>query len=423
MQSLLTAYPTAPNHQINLYQRQLDFFCDDRTFVGFIAGVGSGKTVAGAARALVASQGQIGNKAIQSPNTGMVTAPSYNILRDATIPAFRQVAGEFIESMNTTAPINAKMTNGSEIFFRSAHDFKLLVGPSISWWWGDEAALYHSQVWLLMMGRLREFGELGHAWLTTTPKGRNWIYTEFLQKQREQYKIYKASTWMNPFISVEYYQTLKQSYVGEFAKQELDGDFVSHQGLIYPEFDRLTHIKTAPPDRQWSQVIAGVDWGYANPGVILVFGVDGDGNMHGLHEEYVRRRMIGDWTTVASELKAQFGITTFYCDPSEPGFIEQFRQAGLNAQAAENAVTDGIQAVKARLIGKYPRLTFDDSFVNTASEFEQYQWAENTLGIKDQPMKANDHAMDTARYAVMGLDYGKAITRGAAPSALTNHRG
>lgn len=332
----------------------------------------------------------------------MITAPSYNILRDATIPAFKTIASDFIVDMTSSAPINAKMINGSVIFFRSAHDFKLLVGPSISWWWGDEAALYHPQVWSLMIGRLREYGELGHAWLTTTPKGRNWVYKEFLVNQRPQYHSYKASTWMNPFISPDYYRTLKDSYAGDFSKQELDGDFVSHQGLIYGEFDRLTHLETAPPDRQWAQVIAGVDWGYANPGVILVFGIDGDGNMHGLHEEYQRRRMIEDWTATAQELRDRYHIDTFYCDPAEPEFIAHFQRGGCNAIAADNSVLNGINAMKARLAKG--RLKFDPSFVNTAAEFEQYQWAENALGIKDQPVKANDHAMDTARYAVMGAD-------------------
>jgi phage terminase large subunit len=392
----------ATARRINLYQRQTDFLIDSRRFLSFIGGVGSGKTFAGAGRAISAAAGNIGNTLIKAPNRGMITAPTYNVLRDATIPTFREFAGDLIAEMNYSPPINARLVNGSEIYFRSAHDMEHLRGPSISWWWGDEAALYARMVWPIMLGRLREYGKLGHAWLTTTPKGRNWIYQEFVEKSRPEYGVYKASTWMNPFIDLEYYLMLRDSYSGDFAKQELDGDFVAFSGLIFPEFDRLTHIKTTDPDRQWAQVIAGVDWGYANPGVILVYGVDGDGKMHGLHEEYQRRRMMNDWTTIASELQETFKIDAFYCDPAEPAFIEQFQQAGLNAQPAENAVTDGIQAVKVRLANE--RLTYDPSFVNLAAEMEQYQWAENALGVKDQPVKANDHAEDANRYAVMALE-------------------
>lgn len=386
---------------LDVYDLQDDFLQDTHRFLAFVGGVGSGKSIAGAARSMLASLGRIGDNTIKAPNTGMIVAPTYNVLRDATIPAFRNMASDFIETMNTSPPINAHMVNGSVIFFRSGDNPELLRGPSLSWFWGDEAALYSKDVWPIMLGRLREFGQLGYAWLTTTPKGRNWLYKEFLVNQRPEYKVFKASTSRNPFLDEEYYLSLREAYQGAFAQQELDGDFVTHEGLIYGEFDRAVHMVTAPPDRQWTQVIAGVDWGYANPGVIVVYGVDGDGNMHGLHEEYQRRRQIGEWVNVASDLQARYNIQTFYCDPAEPGFIDAFHQGGLNALAADNAVSDGIQAVKARLANK--RITFDPAFVNTFAEFEQYQWAANTLGIKDQPMKANDHALDATRYACMAL--------------------
>ena len=64
-----------------------------------------------------------------------------------------------------------------------------LRGPNISWWHGDESALYEVSVWRIMIGRLRQYGRLGYAWLTTTPKGRNWIYQEFIQQTRARQGI------------------------------------------------------------------------------------------------------------------------------------------------------------------------------------------------------------------------------------------
>ncbi len=189
---------------IKLYDAQDDFVNDPRRFSCFIGGVGSGKTVAGAARAISAAMGDINGAKIKTPNTGMITAPTYNILRDATIPTFRELAGDLIVKMNTSNPIKALLSNGSEIYFRSAHNPENLRGPSISWWWGDEAALYGRKTWHIMIGRLRQFGKPGYAWLTTTPKGRNWIYQEFLGKERANYTLFKAATRQNPFIDLEY---------------------------------------------------------------------------------------------------------------------------------------------------------------------------------------------------------------------------
>ena len=70
----------------------------------------------------------------------------------------------------------------------------------------------------------------------------------------------------------------------------------------------------------------------------------------------------------------------------------------------------GLQAVKNRLVVQgdgRPRLTVSADCVYTIAEFESYQWAENRQGMKDQPVKANDHCMDALRYAVMGVDAGR----------------
>jgi phage terminase large subunit len=152
-----------------------------------------------------------------------------------------------------------------------------------------------------------------------------------------------------------------------------------------------------------------VDWGYANPGVILVFGVDSDGRMWGLHEEVERGRRIEEWATVAAQLQDLYRIETFYCDPAEPDFIAAFRNVGCNAGAATNKVQPGIHAVKNRLVARddgLPRLAFRKDFTHLAAEMEKYQWLEHRDGIRDEPRKADDHTLDAARYAVMGVDDG-----------------
>jgi phage terminase large subunit len=424
---------------IQLYGAQYDFVTDPRRFSVFIGGIGAGKTIAGAARAISAAAGHIDGLRIQTPNTGMITAPTMNILRDATIPTFRELAGDLVARMTTSEPINALLANGSRVYFRSAHNPELLRGPSISWWWGDEAALYTRQTWHIMIGRLREFGRPGYAWLTTTPKGRNWIYQEFLRRPRHSYAFFKAATRQNPFIDLDYYETLRESYSGDFARQELDGDFVAYEGLIYWEFDRAAHVITpAPPPQdapssalspiplqvnptlspiplqgeglgeRFTHVVAGVDWGFSSPGVILVLGLTSDGVLTGLREEYARSRRIEEWAQVARQLQDTYAIDSFFCDPSEPAFIAQFQQAGCNAVAANNDVLVGIQMVKNRLahdrLANRPRLLLTPDFVHTAAEFEQYQWLKNRDGFADKPKKANDHCLDALRYACVGVD-------------------
>jgi len=394
--------------KIHLYQEQADFIYDPCEALAFVAGIGSGKSYAGAVRALLASQGRLAGQEIQIPNTGMVTAPTYRMLKDASWRTFLQIARPHIDKINKSE-MTILMNNGSEVFFRTASEPDNLRGPNLTWWWGDEAAYYAPEVQLVMIGRLREHGD-GYYWLTSTPKGRNWMWRDFGRDQAG-YKCYSVPTWKNPFLTDKYIRSLLTKYTGDYAYQEIEGGFVSFQGLIYPEFDRGLHTRSVMPE-QFKEVFAGVDWGYSNAGVIQVGGIDFDNRLWILHEEYVERRLIEDWVRVAQQLQETWHISILWCDPSEPDYIRKMRDKGLNAVGANNTVSTGIQAVKNRLVRQpdgMPRLLLNKSaVVHTPIEFEQYHWRKMRDGHStEEPVKSNDHALDSLRYLVMGIDGGQ----------------
>lgn len=393
---------------LELYGPQYEFVSAEEHYLAFVAGLGSGKTIAGAMRALSASQGWIGTRAIRTPNLGMITAPTYPMLRDATLRTFVEIADPFIKSFNKSEH-HITLRNGSEILFRSTEHPERLRGPSLSWWYGDEAALYQAKVWSIMLSRLRQFGQHGWAWLTTTPKGRNWIWQKFVQQARAGYRILRASTLENPYLHADFVAGLLEEFVGDFALQELYGEFVAFAGLIYSEFNRALHMTTQrlTLDR-FKRVVAGVDWGYVHPGVILIYGEDYDGRLWGLHEEYARQRQIDEWVLAAKDLHRTYNVSAWFCDPSEPTYIRKFKDAGLKAEEATNDVLPGIQVVKRRLVvqtdGK-PRIVYPPEFVWTMTEKEQYQWRSNPQGdFTDAPMKVNDHCCDAERYCLVGVD-------------------
>lgn len=392
------------------YPRQFEFVTAEEHFVAFVGGIGSGKSFAGAARALAAAYGRIGTQRIPTPNLGLITAPTYRMLEDSTLRTFLEAAeGRVVDFIKSE--MIAVLENGSEVLFRSVEDPERLRGANVSWWFADEAAMYAPVTWQIGIGRLRQFGA-GYAWLTTTPKGRNWLYKTFAADthgEQPDYRLIRAKTVDNPYLDRTFVGALEQSYVGDFARQELDAEFVSFEGLIYPEFDAGLHRYVTPIDRERIvRVAAGVDWGYTNPGVILVGGLDSDGRLYVLHEEYQRQRLVEDWANIAKQLTDIYGIDTFYCDPAEPTYIARFVDAGLPAVKADNTVTAGIQAVKSRLVRRadgLPRLLVQAGCANLLTEFEQYQWMTSRDGVmRDQPMKANDHAQDALRYLAMGVN-------------------
>ena len=137
------------------------------------------------------------------------------------------------------------------------------MGRTPSWAWIDEAALCHPQTWPIVIGRLRQHGVLGEAWATTTPKGMNWVYEVWVTSATEQTSVHRATTWANPFVDPAFAESLASQYEGEFARQELEAEWITDSaGVLIPWLDleeaRLRDLDGDGP------LVAGVD--VAGPG-------------------------------------------------------------------------------------------------------------------------------------------------------------
>lgn len=396
------------------HPKQARFIASPARHLGMVGGIGSGKSQGGAIRALRATYGWVGERRIQTPNLGVVTAPTYPMLRDASLRTFMEIAGDYVKDHNKSDGVTL-MKNGSEILWRSVSNPDSLRGPNASWWWGDESAMYPADARKIMIGRLRQFGQMGDDWETTTPKGRNRVWQDFIRDNKADipelatagWEMIRVSSYENGFVDPEFYADLARNYHGDFAKQELEGLFVAFEGLIYHLFDRKKHVRGSGFPDHYVRIVVGVDWGYTNPGVMIVVGFDGDGRAYVLEEVYKRRTRIEEWALEASRLRNKWGVETFYCDPSEPEYIRALNaRPGVEAVQADNRVNPGIQAVQARLVVREdnrPRLRIHPEAGNVITEFEQYQWATNRDGtMRDVVNKVNDHAMDALRYAIMG---------------------
>lgn len=377
--------------RIDLHQRQMQFLAAQERFTAFVGGIGSGKTWVGATKALITASTEGG--------LGMVIAPTYPMLRDATLRTLQQVA----EVLSIPVTLNKQemllsIAGGrcGEMLLRSASAPDRLRGPNLNWAWMDEGAMCSQEAFDILIGRLRADGAAGPLWITTTPRGRNWLW-----QRRETIQIYRARTQDNPFLDPEFVTALEDAYTGRFAEQELGGLFVGFDGLVY-DFQENVHVESRV--NSWRRVIAGIDEGYTNPAVILVIGLDGDDRAHVIEEYYQRRVLQADFVAQAVALQRKHGIGAFYADPSAAGLIADLRASGLPVTPAKNDVLGGIRHVQARLVVQgdgLPRLTIDPECANLRSEMLSYVWRERSDGTRlDQPEKLNDHAQDALRYAL-----------------------
>lgn len=222
---------------------QYEFLRAPERYRAFVAGVGSGKTYAGVLASLVACQ---------RAERGAVVAPTYPMLKDVVLPTFRKIAEDGIDTLNK-ADLYADMANGSRIVFRSADKPERLRGMNLGWCWVDEAALIDEETWDILLGRLRL--DPGRAWLTTTPKGHNWVYNRFVEDPDDEHATIQATTRDNPHLPDEYIESLEEQYTERFRRQEIEGQFTESQGSLWG-WDMIQRTDDPPT---MDRIVVGVD--------------------------------------------------------------------------------------------------------------------------------------------------------------------
>jgi predicted phage terminase large subunit-like protein len=234
---------TATEARLQLSGTQAAFVQDTALYSAFVGGIGSGKTFAGAVKALV--------QELPTAGLGLVAAPTYPMLRDATWRTALEVWAPLIAAVHR-GEMRLTMRSGSEVLFRSADDPDKLRGPNCRWAWLDEGALCVADTWPIVIGRLREGGKMGRAWVTSTPKGFNWLHDVFVRDANADTALYRATTARNPFIEPAFVEALRRQYPSQFARQELEGEFITlGAGVIRRAWFRV--VDAAPAGLSWAR--------------------------------------------------------------------------------------------------------------------------------------------------------------------------
>lgn len=413
------------------HPRQEAFLTDRARFRLACAGIGGGKSEAAAY--------DVVRHMLKYPKIeALVAAPSYRMIYRSGGPAevVKRVARWWGQDADGKPHIIRQenrggdwieFRNGSKIWYCYAAEPDSMRASEVSIFWLDEAAMCPDEAFTILIGRCRQAGPYPHrGWLTTTPRGQNWVYKRFVQSRdewdddrRSRYGYHHWTTYQNPGQRPDDLHAMEEAYgLGtDFYRQEMLAEFVAFRGLVYARFDRERHVLPAgaqlPSHRALVRVVAGVDWGVTSPGCILVVGVDDQG-VHWWLDEVYERGMVthgepgNDWLSEANRLRAQWGIETFYCDPEDANARLAWVRAGLPVVAANNSRLDGVRQVQALIAGDRLRVVAANC-PEVLSEFGQYHWRTDRDGepLEDaDPAEEFDHGMDAGRYAEMGLAAG-----------------
>jgi len=271
---------------------QREFLDAKEQVVGFVGGIGAGKTRVGALK--VSSHAKPGDP-------WMCVSPDAGVARETTFPTFLEVVrltGQYVSDVLTPYPRVSFRTRGTrghaELLFRSAESPEKLRGANKAGIWIDEASIIDESVYNILVGRLRWRGEMGQILSTFTPCGtKHWTFGKFFQRvdlvdesnadrvkyfnevayvPRENSKLVHCKTRDNPFAPEQFADAVAGNYSAMMQQQELDGDFVDINGLMFKRHF-FKQIDSAPHNaarvRYWDKAATAGEKGCFTAGVLM----------------------------------------------------------------------------------------------------------------------------------------------------------
>lgn len=211
-------------------------------FKGYSGSIGSGKSAALCHEAIRLTY-------LNPGRTGLVGAPTYPMLRDATLAALTEIlhVNDIPYELNKSEFVITMKDTGSRILLRSLDEFERLRGTNLAWFGVDELTYTCEEAWVRLEGRLRDpKASRLSGFAVWTPKGHDWVHRRFIGSPVEGYELVQAKPFENRYILdqiPDFYERLKSSYDEKFFKQEVLGEYLAADlGLVYHAFSREAHV-------------------------------------------------------------------------------------------------------------------------------------------------------------------------------------
>ncbi len=385
-------------------------------FKGFSGPIGSGKSQALCQEAIRLSY-------LNPGRTGLIGAPTYPMLRDATVASLLEVlsANEIEYEHLKAENVLVLRDTGSKILLRAVDEFERLRGTNLAWFGVDELSYAPEGAWLRLEGRLRDpkaaqltgFG----VW---TPKGFDWVYRKFIEKQRPGYDVILAQPYENRFLLdkvPDFYDRLKDSYDETFFQQEVLGNYLNANGsLVYSAFSRVVNVVAGSEMDPSLPLCWAVDFN-VDPMSSVVAQVS-KGTVRVLDEIVLHRATTEQ---ACKELERRWGLPRagllIYGDASGAAmqttglsdyqvirdyFATRAAKVTYNVPKANPAVRDRVNAMNARLRNARGETTLviDPRCKELVADFEQVTYKDSTTEIDKNKDRRRTHLSDALGYLI-----------------------
>jgi len=324
----------------------------------------------------------------------------------------KELRGAIIDTNEARLEIKVANIKGGEslIILRGWESVENLRGQAFDFLVLDEVAQMRN-FWIGWHEVLRPTltDKRGTGLFASTPKGFNHFYDLVnLELTDSEFKSFHFTSYDNPYLPQDELSKAKATLPPDRFAQEYEASFQKTQGLVYKEFDRQKHLyDELPIEIAWGRTLTkyeklgAVDFGYRNPAAVL--DVRWNGEKLYIEDEWYKRERTD---IQIAEYVALQKFRQVYPDPENQGAIEELRRQRVNVKEVvkgKESIKNGIQQIREMLIRG--DLLINKRCVNLISEFEMYSYDDDKGERNEQenPIKANDHALDALRYLVSSL--------------------
>jgi phage terminase large subunit len=378
--------------KVKLFGSQYDAFNFTTQFGAAVAGVQSGKTFVGSYWSA---------KKIQEfpDKNGVIVAPTYKILQQATLPKFFQ-ALPGLRKYYKEQKGQIELPTGGVVFIRSADNPLSIEGITAHWIWLDEGGMTSQLTWTVLRSRVSMTG--GQILITTTPYNMGWLYKDFYKPWKDKtdssLSFYTWRSIDNPAYPKDYFEAERKRLTPQEFARRYCGEFQKMSGLIW---DIPPEQIIAPLDvnTKTEARIIGVDWGFRNPAAIVVLYLK-DNCWYVVDEWKQAEKTTDEIIQVLNNKIKEHKVYKVYADPAEPDRIEECKRKNIPVYDASKDVSGGISFVQTLI--RERRLFICNNCTEWLDEASMYHWIETEVDKqpKEEPEKINDHLMDATRYPV-----------------------
>ncbi len=356
--------------------------------------------------------------------TGLLGAPTYPMLRDATMTTLFEILetnrlsyehskGENILTLKDTR---------SRILFRPVEDFERLRGTNLAWFGLDELTYTPQEAWSRMVARMRDpQAKVLGGFAVWTPKGFDWVHRTFIAQPRtKEYAVIEAQPRENKFLLQNfpgYYDNLQSCYDERFFRQEVLGEYLNMTGgKVYTAFSRDRNVRKLELDPrvplQWS-----LDFN-VDPLCSVVMQMDGEtakvideivlrhASTQQACEEFVNR--YGRHRAKVQVLGDASGHQQRTTGNTDYKIIEEYLKAYTNLEVeylagrSNPSVRERVVMVNRllRSASGVTRVVVDEKCAELIKDFEQVAFKEDTFTIDKDRDRMRTHISDALGYVL-----------------------